>query len=265
LTGIDLANFNTPTQIVLSGPAAELRQAAPLFEQGRMLFYPLNTSGAFHSRYMRPARDQFRTFLQQFELHDPKIPVIANFTGQLYESGRIVETLSEQIASPVRWEESIRYLVGQSYNGVDAMQFEEVGHGDVLTRLVSAIKRQHAIPRKTPGEGSEIHQGARSGEARAGSPPERDSSTREQPQPQPQKPVPLRSLERQAQEKVNAWNAKYLVGTKVSSLKGGYRELETRTPAMVLFGHRAAVYMKGYNGYFDLDEISPITLERTGT
>jgi hypothetical protein len=42
------------------------------------------------------------------------------------------------------------------------------------------------------------------------------------------------------------------------SLVVNYNDLETRSEAVVLFGHRAAVYMKGYNGYFDLDEVAPL-------
>ena len=59
-----------------------------------------------------------------------------------------------------------------------------------------------------------------------------------------------------AEQKVLAWNKRHPVGTKVKSLVMDYGELTTRTSAVELFGHRAAVYMEGYNGYFDLDEIA---------
>ena len=57
--------------------------------------------------------------------------------------------------------------------------------------------------------------------------------------------------------KVKEWNLNYPVGTKVKSTVMDYDLLETRTEAVVLFGHRAAVYVKDYNGYFDLDELAP--------
>jgi hypothetical protein len=57
---------------------------------------------------------------------------------------------------------------------------------------------------------------------------------------------------------VTAWNKRYPIGTKVKSAIADYDDLETRTGAVVLFGHRAAVYMNGYNGYFDLDEVTPV-------
>ncbi|HLP42426.1 MAG TPA: [acyl-carrier-protein] S-malonyltransferase, partial [Fibrobacteria bacterium] len=58
-------------------------------------------------------------------------------------------------------------------------------------------------------------------------------------------------------ELVARWNRKYPVGTKVTS-DLYTEELRTRTEAMVLFGHRAAVYMDGYNGYFDLRDLKPV-------
>ena len=58
-----------------------------------------------------------------------------------------------------------------------------------------------------------------------------------------------------AEEKVAAWNRRHRIGTKATSAMAGYGALITRTPAMVLFGHRAAIYMEEYKGYFDLDEI----------
>ena len=61
-----------------------------------------------------------------------------------------------------------------------------------------------------------------------------------------------------ATEKARAWNARYPVGSKARSTTIDCPELETRTEAIVLFGHRAVVYMKGYNGYFDLDELQPV-------
>ncbi|MBL6447900.1 ACP S-malonyltransferase, partial [Fulvivirga sp. 29W222] len=55
LTGIDIANLNAPTQIVVSGLRDDINQAQPYFEKANVMFIPLNTSGAFHSRYMKEA------------------------------------------------------------------------------------------------------------------------------------------------------------------------------------------------------------------
>jgi malonyl CoA-acyl carrier protein transacylase len=221
LTNIDLANYNTPSQIVISGLAEEINAAQAFFQQGRMMFYPLNTSGAFHSRFMQAVKEQFRTLLETQTFANLKIPVMSNVTARPYESGAVLENLSNQIASTVRWSESIQYLMSLGAERGDAMQFEELGPGDVLTKLVHYIKQQ------TPKTESVQKQAA------------------------PQKTAA-------AADKVLFWNKKYPVGTKVKSLVMDYDALETRTEAVVLFGHRAAVYMKGYNGYFDLDELAPV-------
>lgn len=233
LLNIDLANYNTPSQIVISGQADEVSRAQEFFQQGKVRFYPLNTSGAFHSRFVRGAQDQFREFLTHFTFGHLTIPVIANTTARPYEDGSIHGPLANQIASTVRWSESIQYLLAQGLKRRREPEFIEVGHGDVLTKMFFTIKQQ------TPESALAAYLV-----------PEVDAD----PAPELQgEAVPART----APEKVAAWNRKYPIGTKVKSLLLDYPTLETRTEAMVLFSHRAAIYMKGYNGYFDLDELTP--------
>ncbi|MFY0578004.1 ACP S-malonyltransferase [Cystobacter fuscus] len=216
LTSIDLANYNTPSQIVLSGRIEDIKAAQPLFQTGKHLFVPLNTSGAFHSRYMEPARNEFAAFLRPIAFSELKIPVISNVTARPHENHLVKEYLTKQIVSSVRWSDSVEYLLG--YEG---MEFEELGHGDVLTKLVQKIRREIPNPKKH-------------------SVPVAKAS-----------PLPAAELVRQ-------WNEKHPVGTRVKSKIGNYERLETSTPATVLFGHRPAVYMSGYRGYFDLNEIEPV-------
>ncbi|MCJ8274010.1 MAG: [acyl-carrier-protein] S-malonyltransferase, partial [Psychrosphaera sp.] len=61
-----------------------------------------------------------------------------------------------------------------------------------------------------------------------------------------------------AEQKVLDWNRLYAVGTQVKSTQLTRDLFETRSQAMVLFGHRAAVYMKDHQGYFDLNEVAPL-------
>jgi malonyl CoA-acyl carrier protein transacylase len=222
LDGIDLANYNSPSQIVISGTAEDMAKAAPLFKQGKVRFYPLNTSGAFHSRHMRDAMMQFRDFLDQYTFCAPTIPVISNVTAQPYDGANVVDTLSRQIANTVQWTSGVQYLLAQARRSGQTMTFEELGPGEVLTKLVDAIAKQ------TPDSVLDALIGA--APAVTGKPAN-------------------------AADKVKAWNAAHPVGTRVKSTIADYDALETRTEAVVLFGHRAAVYMKGYNGYFDLDEV----------
>jgi malonyl CoA-acyl carrier protein transacylase len=227
LRNIDLANYNTPSQIVISGLVDEIGAAQNLFQSGKMLYHPLVTSGAFHSRFMETAKQEFAEYLRGFEFAAPKIPVIANVTARPYEPGAIADGLARQIASTVLWSESIQYLMALAAHRGTTATFEEIGHGDVLTRIHQTIKRQttDAALEKLRNE------------------------LRPQDRTAARAPDPV--------EKVTAWNRKHAVGTRVkSSLMSG--ELETRTEAMVLFGHRAAVYLKGYNGYFDLDELDAL-------
>lgn len=235
LTNVELANFNTPTQIVISGLKEEVAAAQPLLQKGRVLFFPLNTSGAFHTRFLAEAQQEFRAFLQTFEFAAPKIPVISNVTARPYDGDAVVETLARQIASPVRWSDSVQYLLALESAG-DPMQFEEIGHGDVLTRLIKSIrdylaknaaKPTHAAAPETAPVITTAAAPAAAGDGMS------------------------------AEQKVAAWNQRHAIGTRVRSSLMDDAVLETRTEALVLFGHRPAVYVKGYNGYFDIDEIAP--------
>ncbi len=132
---VDVANYNSPAQTVISGPEEELRQAIPALKEAGATVIPLKVSGAFHSRMMQPAQKEFAVFLESFNLVPPKVPVIANATAAPYEARLIKETLAKQIANPVRWVESIRFLLEKG-----AATFEEVGPGNVLTKLIHQIR-----------------------------------------------------------------------------------------------------------------------------
>lgn len=133
--GVDIANYNSQTQTVISGPEEELRQAMAVLKEAGATVIQLKVSGAFHSRMMKPAQKEFADFLEGKAFSDPRIPVVANATGDFYEPGRAKETLAKQIASPVRWTESIKLLLGKS-----EPVFEEVGPGSVLTKLIQQIR-----------------------------------------------------------------------------------------------------------------------------
>ena len=135
-TGIDLANFNSPGQIVISGPAAEISESlAPLKEAGAKLVVPLKVSGAFHSRMMEEPAQKFGEFLKDFSFLETSIPVYANVTAVPYpDSSCIPETLVSQIHSPVRWSDSILAM-----RSAGADSFQECGPGKVFTKLLRQI------------------------------------------------------------------------------------------------------------------------------
>ena len=141
LQSIDIANYNSPTQIVLSGLKTDIERAQPIFEKvtNVQLFIILKTSGAFHSRYMEEARREFEVFINTFEFFPMTIPVISNVHARPYKQSDIKQNLIEQITHPVKWTESIRYLMG-----FEGMEFAEIGSGNVLTGLIRRIKNEVA-------------------------------------------------------------------------------------------------------------------------
>jgi len=132
---IDIANLNSPKQTVISGRKEDIDAVKTVFEDaGVRLFIPLKVSGAFHSRYMQDAQNEFAGFLKSFEFQPVQIPVIANYTAAPYQDGETINNMTQQISSPVRWVESIQYLKQQP-----EAEFEEIGPGNVLTKLIKQI------------------------------------------------------------------------------------------------------------------------------
>lgn len=132
---IDVANFNTPGQIVISGPRDDIEVFAPkMKEKGAKRAVILPVSGAFHSRYMKAAAEEFEAFLRGFSFGKLSIPCIANCSAQAYTDASIASNLVRQIYSSVRWVETVRSLREQ---GAD--NFVEVGPGTVLSGLVRQI------------------------------------------------------------------------------------------------------------------------------
>ncbi len=140
LGSIDVANFNSPQQIVVSGPVADIKKAKDGFDQaGAKMCVILPVSAAFHSRYMESAAQEFDQFLQAIEFKPLNTPVIANVSAEPYpeaaSSDDIRSLLVKQIHQSVRWTDSIRWIKAKD---ADA-DFVEVGPGKVLARLVKQI------------------------------------------------------------------------------------------------------------------------------
>jgi trans-AT polyketide synthase, acyltransferase and oxidoreductase domains len=170
LPSLDIANLNAPTQIVVSGPRQDILGAVRHFEDaGASAVVPLNVSAAFHSRYMSEAGKEFREFLRAVPVKPCEIPVIANVTGQPYEPGAIADTLASQLASPVRWCESIQRLMG-----IAGMEFVPLGWGNVIAGMLTRIRQEAKAlePPRTPTElsASIPEAGARTQEFRLGDP-----------------------------------------------------------------------------------------------
>jgi [acyl-carrier-protein] S-malonyltransferase len=139
---VEVANYNCPGQVVISGEAVPLREAEKeCLARGAVKVVPLAVSGPFHSSLMRPAAEAFAEALAEVELADAEVPVVANCTADLERhAGEIRENLVLQLTGAVRWEESIRRLLDL---GVRA--FVEVGPGKVLAGLIRRIDRKAVV------------------------------------------------------------------------------------------------------------------------
>ncbi|MFH8349552.1 ACP S-malonyltransferase [Streptomyces sp. NPDC018045] len=150
LGGLDLANHNAPDQFVISGPSDRIDAACAAFGAAGARAVRLYVSAPLHSRYMRGAAGRFARFLDGFTLRPPAIPVLANVDALPYTPDDLKERLAAQIASPVRWTETVRRLMGHG-----DFTFVELGPGQVLTKLVTRI-RAAAGPLPPPGPAAPV-------------------------------------------------------------------------------------------------------------
>ncbi len=130
---IDVANYNSPGQIVISGEKSKVEQAvAMLKEKGMRKVIPLNVAGAYHSRLMKEAGIALRQVLEKTNINMPKVPVYHNYTGQpAKDLAELIDNLEKQVAGSVRWVECVQNMVQA---GADTMI--EFGPGNVLTGLL---------------------------------------------------------------------------------------------------------------------------------
>lgn len=138
IDGVQIANYNCPGQIVISGKKEAVDEAAAaLKEAGAKRVLPLNVSGPFHSKMLTEAGEKLGKVLETVEIHNPEIPYVANVTADYVTDGAMVKDLLErQVSSSVRWEQSIRKMLE---DGVDT--FIEIGPGKTLTGFMKKIDR----------------------------------------------------------------------------------------------------------------------------
>jgi [acyl-carrier-protein] S-malonyltransferase len=141
---LQVANLLCPGNIVVSGSKSACERVAKLAEEaGAMKTIPLAVAGAFHTPLMQPAVAPLTEALAGVKLQKPKIDVVSNVDATIHnDPEEIRQLLIQQVVSPVRWEDSLRLLLGQGSG-----PFYEVGPGRVLRGL---LKR---VDRKAEGEG----------------------------------------------------------------------------------------------------------------
>jgi len=136
---ITLANANSPGQIVLSGESAALDRAAELARaRGAARVVRLPISIASHSPLMARAAAQFGEIVARLPLRQPRIPVVANITGQILTSADdIRKELADHILKPVQWTSSVVEMVTRG-----SAEFLEIGPGQVLSGLIRRISQE---------------------------------------------------------------------------------------------------------------------------
>ncbi len=117
------ANYLCPGNIAISGTKSAIERATLLAPERNAKAIPLTVAGAFHTSIMNPAVERLRVALANVQLNKPRIPVISNVDAMPHDNPEeIRQLLVQQVCSPVRWEDSIRYLISQ-----DVTTYWEVG------------------------------------------------------------------------------------------------------------------------------------------
>jgi len=142
-TDVDIANLNSPGQVVISGEASKIALAVSLAkEAGVRKAATLNVAGAYHSRLMKSAYEKLAVVLEETPIGIPRFPVICNVDAvPVTDAARIRETLREQVTSTVRWAESIEYLIDEEKIEL----FIELGPGKVIAGLVNRIRKDFPV------------------------------------------------------------------------------------------------------------------------
>jgi len=136
---VDVANLNSPGQIVLSGESSKITMAVSIArDYGARKAVELQVAGAFHSRLMESAYQSLSIALAETPINTPRVPVVCNVDAQtVSDADMIRRTLADQVTGSVRWTESVEYLIDHLH----CTQFLELGPGGVIAGLVGRIRK----------------------------------------------------------------------------------------------------------------------------
>src|SRR5581483_3361564 len=125
---VEIANFNAPGQIVISGEKNGVEAATEMAKgKGALKAIALPVSGAFHSSLLKEAAEEFGVYLESVPFCQPQKPVVSNVTADFVsDAAQIKKLLKEQLVSTVRWEGCV-----QSLKQAGAAVFIEAGSGKV--------------------------------------------------------------------------------------------------------------------------------------
>lgn len=142
IEGVEIANYNCPGQIVISGKKEAVETACEkLKEAGAKRTVMLNVSGPFHSKMLVGAGEKLGKVLEDVEIHQPEIPYVANVTAAyVTQASEVKPLLTQQVSSSVRWQQSVETMIA---NGVDT--FIEIGPGKTLAGFMKKINRDVTV------------------------------------------------------------------------------------------------------------------------
>lgn len=135
---VRIANYNCPGQLIITGEKAPVTNAAKkCSELGAKKTVELNVSGPFHSSLLKDAADKLAEELKNVSINNPGIPYVCNVDAtEVTNNESIAKLLSDQVISPVKWEQSFRFMLDK---GIDT--FIEMGPGKTLAGFAKRIDR----------------------------------------------------------------------------------------------------------------------------
>ena len=140
---IEVANYNSPGQIVISGETGAVKDSISLFkENGAKKAVLLNVSAPFHSSMLEPAGYKLKKELDNIKLRKCKVSVVSNVNADYYKEN-YKELLVSQVSSSVLWEDSIEKLINEGFD-----TFIEIGPGKVLKGFINKISKKNKVDTK---------------------------------------------------------------------------------------------------------------------
>ncbi len=136
---VAIANYNCPGQYVISGQSQAVQRVSAQLKAAGGRVMPLAVSVPSHSELMKDAADRLRPYLEAVAWREPVVPVVSNVNAEANPAALFVDLLVKQLYSPVKWEQSVRYMMTQ----VD--YFIEVGPGSTLSGLIKKIDKNRVL------------------------------------------------------------------------------------------------------------------------
>ena len=139
---IEIANDNSPIQIVISGSKSEISNSKNYFLNNDLKkFVDLNVSAAFHSKYMKTAQDKLSKKIDELKFFENNIKIISNFDAQIHVNNKLIKkNLQNQMANRVNWTKSIKIL-----EEIGEKNIIEIGPSKVLSGLINRISKNFDI------------------------------------------------------------------------------------------------------------------------